>query len=178
MICSCTSENSEYTTRAQIGLIGGLHGLLLKEQSAIIIYEDQQDSIQVRRVVLPEFEQPAFIGDSIEIIVDEDEIDFGNLLQYGYDINNRFTYGMWGKNWERKVFFDNGVLIIVDFEGNSEATAFDFYNYQTSETKDYVNVYFLGKNEGPAFRFMGRLGSDSLVVQNYEEEVYRVLERP
>ncbi|MCC5915843.1 MAG: hypothetical protein JJU02_00810 [Cryomorphaceae bacterium] len=168
ILCCCEYSDKNIETKALVILSGDFQGRLFKEQKAIIAFKDSRDSVYVKRVDLPQFENPAYPGDSIEILVSPKRIKFGKLYKYPYNIKNRYLYALDHGEVTRKALFDNGVLSFGNFNTEGEMLYMEFYTYQI-KAEDGVLVSPIGFPDEVAFLMHGNLGEDSLFVSWHNE---------
>lgn len=172
LLCSfflgCNIRNQQKSVKALVLLVGDYQGELFKEQKTVIAFKDSKDSIHIKKVILPNFNRPAFPGDSIEIFTSDSEIEFGKLYKYPYSIKKRYIYKIDRVSVTRKALFDNGVLVIGTFDDKYNILSMDFYTYKPIPEMG-VEIYPIGYPDDVAFIMQGTLGQDSLFVRGYNE---------
>ena len=167
-LASCSSE-ALYQGKALIALDGGTYGELFREQIAVICYKDEADSVHISKVQLPDYGgHGASVGDSVEVVVYEDEIEFGKLRRYPYSIENTYLYFNLSGRILRRMLFDNGVLVIGDFGPSEELLQTQFFNYTEGEDKGEVVVHPIGFPSEVYFSLEGSLGKDTLRLPGFD----------
>jgi len=170
LLGSCQSQEQK-SAKALVILSGKLKGSFFKEQEAIIAFKDSQDSVYIERVVIPDFDIPAYPGDSIEVFGYPTEIKFGKLYRYSNTIYEEYEYILRENTFTKKALFNNGVLTIGTFDAKGNPLSLEYYTYQ-SEAEDIVKIYPIGLPNDTAFSMGGDLGEDSLSVKGYNEVYY------
>jgi hypothetical protein len=172
LLGNCNSQEQKGAkVKALVILVSDLQGKLFQEQNAVIAFKDSQDSVHVERVVLPDFERPAFPGDSLEVFRYPAGMKFGKLYKYPYSIKKRYMYVLSKHTVTKKALFDNGVLTIGTFDTTGHVSSMEFYTYK-AEPEDNVKIYPIGFPSDAAFLMEGDLGGDSLSVTGYNDVYY------
>jgi hypothetical protein len=171
LLMNC-SQVETINSKAIVLLIGDLEREMFGGQKAVIAFKDNQDSVYIENVVLPKFSKPAFVGDSIDIVVSSDNIEFEKLYKYKHKPNDRFLYVRKDKYISREALFNNGVLVFIDYGLNNSIEQMQFYNFKSLNSYELM-VSPIGFPNEEAFKILGDLGQDTIVVDEFGEAYTR-----
>ncbi len=164
LILSC-NKKPDYEGKAIVLLTGEIGLTANKRNVAVIAYKTITDSVKIQKIHLPRFESPILVGDSLEIVVNENNIGCRKLFSYRSKWSDPIVF----KANNRQALFHNGILTFGNGSFPDQINSLEFYNYRISESENLIEVRPLGFPEEIAFKFKGTLEADSLQVIGYND---------
>lgn len=161
----CCNEQPNYEGKAIVLLSGEIGSTLNKDNVAVIAYKTSTDSVKIQKIRLPRFKSPVFVGDSLEIVVNEGDIDCRKLFSFRSKWSDPIVF----KANARQALFHNGILTFGNGSLPDQINSLEFYNYRISESQNLVEVRPIGFQKEIAFKFKGTLEADTLQVIGYND---------